>query len=67
MNDAVQEWYAASRKLADANETFLFLVTKSEDNPDPMTKEELERLIERRPALWGRYANWLDKLPSSGK
>jgi hypothetical protein len=30
-----------------------------------MTREELARCIERRPSLWGRFAGWLDKLPSS--
>lgn len=44
---------------ARANETFLYLVKSG------MTRRDLELNIERRPSLWARYANWLDKLPES--
>lgn len=54
-----QMFYQAHRQIADANETFLELVK------DGMTREELQRNIERRPALWSRYANWLEVLPSN--
>ena len=53
-----QMFYQEQRKIAEANETFLELFN------DGMTREELARNIERRPSLWGRYANWLDILPS---
>lgn len=53
-----QMFYQAQRRVADANETFLELVTAG------LTREELQRNIERRPALWSRYANWLTVLPS---
>lgn len=59
MATQVQLFYQAHRRLADANEAFLELVR------DGMTREELARNIERRPSLWQRYANWLDRLPSS--
>lgn len=55
----LQLFYAAQRKIADANSTFLELVKEG------MTREELARNIERRPALWQRFENWLDKLPST--
>jgi hypothetical protein len=52
-----QMFYTASRRSADANQGFLNLVA------DGMTKQELEKNIARRPALWGRWSNWLAVLP----
>ena len=54
----MQMFYEADRKIADANEIFMEIVK------DGLTREELSRLIEIRPSLWGRYKSWLDKLPS---
>jgi len=56
MNQA-QMFYQAERNAADVNATFLELVK------DGMTRQELARNIERRPALWGRFSNWLGVLP----
>ena len=56
-----QQFWQAHRKIADGNEAFLFLVQEG------MTREELQTNINRRPSLWGRFANWLDKLPSSAQ
>ncbi len=42
----------ASRRIAEANETFLELLPT-------MRRKELEKLIEKRPALWGRFAGYL--------
>ena len=55
----LQMYYAASRQVAETNNTFLELVKEG------MTRKELARNIERRPALWQRFDNWLDKLPST--
>ena len=52
-----QMFYASHRKIADANELFLEFVSEG------LTKVDLERLIARRPSLWGRFSNWLPKLP----
>jgi len=54
-----QMFYRAHRQVSETNETFLELVA------DGLTREELQRNIERRPSLWSRYSNWLEKLPSS--
>ncbi len=54
----LQMFYAAHRQVAETNNAFLELVKEG------LTREELEINIERRPALWQRYENWLDKLPS---
>jgi hypothetical protein len=42
----------ASRKSAEINETFLEMLPT-------MRRKDLERLIEKRPALWGRFAGYL--------
>ena len=51
------DYYTQQRRLADADEVFLLLVK------DGMTREDLAENIRRRPELWGRYSNWLDRLP----
>lgn len=54
----VQMYYAAERRAAEVNATFLDLVKEG------LTREELARNIERRPSLWSRYQHWLPHLPS---
>ena len=54
----MQMYYAASRQVAETNNTFLELVK------DGMTREELAQNIARRPALWQRFEDWLPVLPS---
>ena len=49
-------YWREHRRIADANECFMWLVLGG------MTKHELELNINKRPALWSRYSNWLDKL-----
>src|SRR5690606_27957442 len=56
-----QMFYAAQRANAERDKTFMDLVNCREN---PMTREDLARNIERRPALWARYAGFLDKLPT---
>jgi hypothetical protein len=56
-----QHFYEASRRLGEANETFMELVNHP---TNPLTREDLEANIKRRPALWSRYAGFLDKLLS---
>ena len=52
-----QMFYAAHRRLADANETFMMIVENG------LTRNELSKLIRLRPALWSRFSHWLPKLP----
>lgn len=54
----LQMFYAAHRQVAETNNTFLELVKEG------LTREELATCIERRPALWKRFENWLPVLPS---
>ncbi len=46
----------AAARAAETNTLFLELVKG-------MTRKELETNIKRRPALWSRYAGWMNKLP----
>ena len=54
-------YYRAERQAADRDILFMELVNHP---TNPLTREDLARNIERRPALWSRYAGFLDKLPS---
>ena len=50
----------ARRANAALDQTFMELVSHP---TNPMTREDLEANIKRRPELWGRYAGFLDVLP----
>lgn len=52
-----QMFYSAGERQARMNDTFVVLVKSG------MTRRELKACIEKRPSLWSRYANWLQKLP----
>lgn len=52
-------FYQSSENVARANETFMVLVNSG------MTRSDLERCIQMRPALWKRFEHWLDKLPTT--
>lgn len=54
-----QMFYEEQRKIADANHLFMELVR------DGLTRAELQAAINRRPALWERYENWLPVLPET--
>ena len=45
-------YYDAERRSADVNNTFLEMLPT-------MRRRDLEKLIEKRPALWGRFAGYL--------
>ena len=51
-----QMYWGAFNRSARANEAFLVLIK------DGLTKRELTALIEKRPALYGRFENWISKL-----
>jgi hypothetical protein len=54
----LQMFYRASRYNAELDLDFLWHVNNG------MTREDLEENIKRRPDLWKRWEDWLDKLPS---
>lgn len=58
MKTQKQMFYEENRRLSETNQLFMDMVAEG------MTREQLQRNIARRPALWGRWADWLDKLPS---
>jgi hypothetical protein len=53
-------YYMAERHAATVNEDFMWLVRHG-----GITREELARNIERRPALWSRFAGFLQTLPTT--
>ena len=56
-----QHYELARRNNADINATFMELVNCKEN---PLTREDLEANIKRRPELWGRFAGFLNTLPT---
>lgn len=50
-------FYEESHKIAESCELF------SEFVKDGLTRDELQKLINKRPALWGKFSGWLDILP----
>lgn len=51
-----QHFWAAHRRLADQNEVMLDLLF----GPNPITDEELKKLIKKRPA-YARFAGFIGK------
>lgn len=60
MPTQLQHFELARRKIAERHQTFMDLVNHP---TNPLTREDLEANIRRRPALWGGYAGFLDHLP----
>ena len=59
MKTQMQMYREAERKLAEANEAFMDMVN---DPVNPMTNDDLERLIARWPERYGRFSGFLGKL-----
>lgn len=59
MKTQLQMYREAERKLVDANEAFMDMVN---DPDNPMTNDDLERLIARWPERYGRFSGFLGKL-----
>lgn len=45
---------SAFERSAKAYRTFNDIMT----GPSPLTQDEIKRLIEKRPELWGRFRSW---------
>lgn len=58
MKTQAQMYYQAQKQAAECDQVFIDMMK----GPNPITKAELQRNIEKRPALWKRYESWLDKL-----
>lgn len=56
----LQHYEMTRRKLAALNEAFMEMVNHP---TNPMTRDDLEALIKKRPNIYGRFASWLEKLP----
>lgn len=57
MKTQTQIFYDERKKIAGADELFMEMVKEG------MTRDELVKLIEKRPELWGRFSNWIGVLP----
>lgn len=56
-----QHYELARRQIAACNAAFMDLVNCK---TNPLTREDLAANITRRPALWSRFAGYLNALPS---
>ena len=59
MKTQMQLYQEAERKLAEANEAFMDMVN---DPVNPLTNDDLERLIARWPERYGRFSGFFGKL-----
>jgi len=59
MKTQLQMYREAKQKLFDANRAFMEMVN---DPVNPMTNQDLERLIARFPARWERFSGFVGKL-----
>lgn len=64
MKTQMQHWNESHRKVADANNAFMDMV-KCESNP--MTNQDLERLIARWPERYSRFAGFVGRLTNGGE
>lgn len=55
----LQHAASATRTIAETCATFDHMVKGG------LTAEQLSQLIQKRPALWGRFAHWLSQLPAA--
>jgi hypothetical protein len=54
-----QMFYDAHKKTAEGNELFMEMIKHP---TNPLTNQDLERLIKRRPDKWKRFEGFLGKL-----
>ena len=59
MKTQYQMYREAEQRLFDRNNAFLEMVN---DPVNPLTNQDLERLIARWPERYERYSGWLGKL-----
>ena len=58
MMNQMQLYEQERKRISESNELFLEFVEEG------MTREQLAKLIKYRPTLWGRFASWLNTLPT---
>ena len=58
-HDQMRMFYAAHDRLAAENMAFMDLVNHP---TNPMTNDDLRKLIERHPDRYGRFAHFIGKL-----
>ena len=55
----LQMWQAAEMRAFNLNRAFLEMIS---DPTNPLTNQDLERLIAKRPDVYGRFAGFIGKL-----
>jgi hypothetical protein len=58
MKTQMQIFYQEQRKIGEVNEAFAEIAKLG------LTRNELAKLIKKRPTLWSRFSNWLKVLPN---
>lgn len=56
----MQQFTLAHRQIASLNDAFMDMVNCKEN---PMSRRDLERLIAKRPQVYGRFSGFLKTLP----
>ena len=64
MRTQKQMFYDAERRAAELNKDFMFMVNCKEN---PLTREDLEALLAKRPQVYARFAGFLKTLPRKGE
>jgi hypothetical protein len=58
MPTQIQIFYQTQRMIGELNSLFMDMVRKGD-----ITRAELQKLIEKRPNIYGRFAGFLKTLP----
>ena len=61
MKTQMQLFYEAGRKISDGHSAFMEMITHP---TNPLTSNDLRKLIAKRPELYGKYSGFIDNLPS---
>lgn len=59
MKTQLQHFADADARICAANNHFMEMVNHP---TNPLTNEDLERLVARFPERWGRFSNWIGGL-----
>ena len=55
-----QHFYKSAKITAEINGTWMEILKS-----DPPTRQEFDKLVEKRPSLWKRFENFRDQLPET--
>jgi hypothetical protein len=70
MQNQLQAYEKSRKFLAGINAGMMDMIRQTlnhpeeEDHPDYLTREQLQKLIERRPGVYSQFTRFVDQLPS---